>query len=43
MGLSAPTAAIRLVVEAWDLCYKVRLAMRINLMYIMPYIVGFLG
>ena len=43
MGLSAPMVAIRLEVEAWDLFYQVRLVMGINLMYDMPYIVGFLG
>ena len=33
MGLSAPMAAIRMVLEVRDLCHQVGLVMGINLMY----------
>ena len=41
--LSAPMAAVRVMVEVWNLHQQVGLVMRINLMYDMPYIVGSLG
>ena len=39
LGLSAPMAAVRVVVEVRDLPHEVRLVMGINLMYNMSYIV----
>ena len=43
LGLSGPLTAVRVVVEVRDLHHSVRLVMGINLMFIMSYLVGFLG